>query len=147
MYKEFFKAVLFCLRCNQETLHNIKYSNKIIVRISCENCGKTLGQDWKITARPLPKNLTHKITLTSCPPVVDTAQPNKNSNDEQCLTNPPFQIYCKLILSRITTKPSRINQEIHKDLITFLCSIPVRFITKPGRIAKEFSTLKDNFHK
>ena len=147
MYKECFKAVLFCLRCNQEAIHNIKYNNKIIVQISCEDCGKTLGQGWKITASPLPRNLTYKGTLTSYASVGDTDQPDESITLERYPNNLPFQIYCKLMLSRITTKPSRLNQEMRKDLTRFLCSIPVRFITKPARIAKEFYSLKDTLHK
>ena len=146
MHKECFKVVLFCLRCNQETIHDIKYNNKIIVRICCEDCGKTLGQDWEITVSPLPKNLTHKTTLTAYTQLDDTIQGTKNIKSEKC-PNINFEIYCKLMLSRITTKPSRLSQEIHKDLTTFLCSIPVRFMTKPARIAKEFSTLKSNLHR
>lgn len=147
MSKKCFKTLLFCLRCNQEAIHNIKYNNKVIVRISCEDCGKTLGQDWEIIVKPLPRNLTHKKTLTPCTSVSDTDQSNEIVKPDKSLDTPPFQIYCRLILSRISTKPSRLNQEIHRDLTTFLCSIPIRFMTKPSRIAKEFSTLKNTLHK
>lgn len=146
MSKESFKAVLFCMRCNQETVHGIEYNNKLIVQICCEECGKTIGPYRQITATPLPSNLTHKTTITSSS-AGDTASANEISSFDKPAKSPVYQSYGELLLSRIITKPSRLNQEIHKDLATFLCSIPVRFMTKPVRIAKEYRTLKDTLHK
>ncbi|AJQ26306.1 hypothetical protein [Pelosinus fermentans] len=148
MCKESFKAVLVCMRCNQETVHDIEYNNKLIVQISCEECGKTIGPYKQITATPLPSNLTHKTTITSSPtPIGNTALANENSRFEKSSKSSSYQSYGELLLSRIITKPSRLNQEIHKDLATFLYSIPVRFMTKPVRIAKEYRTLKDTLHR
>lgn len=148
MCKESFKAVLVCMRCNQETVHDIEYNNKLIVQISCEECGKTIGPYKQITATPLPSNLTHKTTITSSPaPIGNTALANENIRFEKSSKSSSYQSYGELLLSRIITKPSRLNQEIHKDLTTFLCSIPVRFMTKPVRIAKEYRTLKDTLHR
>ncbi|SFL48291.1 hypothetical protein [Pelosinus propionicus] len=147
MCKESFKAVLVCMRCNQETVHDIEYNNKLIVQISCEECGKTIGPYKQITATPLPSNLTHKTTITSTASTGNTALANENIRFEKSSKCSPYQSYGELLLSRIITKPSRLNQEIHKDLTTFLCSIPVRFMTKPARIAKEYRTLKDTLHR
>jgi hypothetical protein len=148
MCKESFKAVLFCMRCNQETDHDIQYNNKLIVQISCEECGKTIGPYKQITATPLPSNLTHKTTIISTPtPIGGTASGNENTKSEKSPKSSSYQSYGQLLLSRIITKPSRLNQEIHKDLTTFLCSIPVRFMTKPVRIAKEYRNLKDALHR
>ncbi|AIF52764.1 hypothetical protein [Pelosinus sp. UFO1] len=142
MCKESFKAVLFCIRCNQEAVHDIDYNNNLIVQISCEECGKTIGPYRQITATPLPSNLIHKTTITSSP-----APTNDTINPENLLKKTSSQTYGEFLLSRIITKPSRLNQEIRNDLTTFLCSIPVRFMTKPVRIAKEYHTSKVNLHR
>lgn len=147
MCEEFFKAVLFCTRCNQEAVHDIEYNNKLIVRITCEECGKTIGPYRQITANPLPSNLTHKTTITASSATSDTPKPAENTKPEKSPRSPSFQSYGELLFSRIISKPSRLNQEMHKDLTTFLFSIPVRFMTKPVRIAKEYRTLKDALHK
>lgn len=147
MCEEFFKAVLFCTRCNQEAVHDIEYNNKLIVRITCEECGKTIGPYRQITANPLPSNLTHKTTITASSATSDTLKPAENTKSEKSPRSPSFQSYGELLFSRIISKPSRLNQEMHKDLTTFLVSIPVRFMTKPVRIAKEYRTLKDALHK
>jgi hypothetical protein len=147
MCKESFKAVLFCLRCNQEALHDIEYKNKLIVQISCEECGKTIGPYRQITANPLPSHLTHKTTIISASAITDPPQQSENIKSEKSSRTSPFQSYGELLFSRIITKPSRLSQEIHKDLTTFLFSIPVRFMTKPVRIAKEYRTLKDVLHR
>jgi hypothetical protein len=147
MCEEFFKAVLFCTRCNQEAVHDIEYNNKLIVRITCEECGKTIGPYRQITANPLPSHLTHKTTITASSATNDTPKPAENTKPEKSPRSPSFQSYGELLFSRIITKPSRLNQEMHKDLTTFLFSIPVRFMTKPVRIAKEYRTLKDVLHK
>jgi len=147
MCKETFKAVLFCLHCNQEAVHDIEYNNKLIVQISCEECGKTIGPYRQITANPLPSHLTHKTTITSSLSVDDTPQLTENAKFEKSPRSSSCQSYGELLFSRIITKPSRLSQEIHKDLKTFLFSIPVRFMTKPVRIAKEYRTLKDVSHK
>lgn len=146
MCKESYKAVLYCLRCNQDAVHDIEYNNKLIVQISCEECGKTIGPLRQITANPLPSHLTHKTTIISASSTNDTPQPT-NSRPEKPVRTTPFQSYGELLFSRIISKPSRLNQEIHKDLTTFLFSIPVRFMTKPVRIAKEYRTLKDVLNK
>jgi hypothetical protein len=146
MCEELFKAVLFCTRCNQEAVHDIEYNNKLIVRISCEECGKTIGPYRQITANPLPSHLTHKTTITSSSSACDTSK-TTDAKPEKLPRSSSFQSYGELLFSRIITKPSRLNQEIHKDLTTFLFSIPVRFMTKPVRIAKEYRTLKDVLHK
>ncbi len=147
MCEEFFKAVLFCTRCNQEAVHDIEYNNKLIVRITCEECGKTIGPYRQITANPLPSHLTHKTTITASSAASDTPKPAENAKPEKSLRCLSFQSYGELLFSRIISKPSRLNQEMHKDLTTFLFSIPVRFMTKPVRIAKEYRTLKDVLHK
>jgi hypothetical protein len=147
MCKESFKAVLFCMGCNQEAVHDIEYNNKLIVRISCEECGKTIGPYRQITANPLPSYLTHKTTITSSSSIGDTPKSAENAKAEKSPRSQSFQSYGELLFSRIITKPSRLNQEIHKDLATFLFSIPVRFMTKPVRIAKEYRTLKNVLHR
>lgn len=133
------KTELFCLRCNQESIHNVEYKNKLIARVTCEVCGKTIGNSWVIKTKPLPGKLTHKISAL---PVEDFPQ-GEASDLEKNHQNPYLLFYGNLMLSRIKTKPSRINQEMHKDLTVFFCSLPVRFMTKPLRMAKEFFVLKD----
>jgi len=144
MRKECFKTELFCLRCNEETIHNVEYQNKLIVRVTCEVCEKTIGPSWVITTNPLPKNLTHTATLSSCAAVNHIATPSPSKEVHTSPHDPSLLFYGNLILSRILSKPSRLNQEMHRDLTLFFCSIPVRFMTKPGRMAKEFSSLKNN---
>lgn len=147
MCKESYKAVLYCLRCNEEAVHDIEYDNKLIVQISCEECGKTIGPYKQITANPLPSHLTHKTTIISASASSETPEPFEKTKPEKSLRTSSHPSYGELLFSRIITKPSRLNQEIHKDLATFLFSIPVRFMTKPVRIAKEYRTLKDVSHK
>jgi hypothetical protein len=55
---------------------------------------------------------------------------------EICIENFPENL-----LHRFFTKPSRLTDEMHNDLNTFLRSIPSRVITKPIRLAKEISHL------
>lgn len=50
--------------------------------------------------------------------------------------------YAMNILKRVSSKPERMNQEIKEDLSKFLCSIPIRFVTKPYRMIKEYKELK-----
>jgi len=41
-------------------------------------------------------------------------------------------------IERIFTKPHRMTEEMRKDITHFMISLPIRIITKPVRLAKEF---------
>ncbi|MGI6585661.1 MAG: bh protein [Gracilibacteraceae bacterium] len=51
--------------------------------------------------------------------------------------------YAADIFERIRTKPERISREMREDLSMFMRSIPIRVITKPYRMIKEFKSIKD----
>lgn len=135
MPKQVFKSELFCLQCNKESIHKIEYQERHITRICCVECGTTIGPYRNVPVNPLPRHLTYRTTLTTAQ-MLKRACPSRTKAPEM----PPvlsLQHYGESLLSRIITKPSRLNQEFHKDLNTFLHSLPVRLITKPMRIAKE----------
>jgi hypothetical protein len=47
------------------------------------------------------------------------------------------------IVSRVTSKPERMSNEIKENLSKFLKSMPKRVVTKPYRIIKELKDIKD----
>jgi len=55
--------------------------------------------------------------------------------------------YAGDVFQRIRTKPDRISEEIKQDLGKFLCSIPIRLITKPYRMVKEYNDTKKDIQK
>ena len=135
MTKQIFKSELFCLQCDKESIHKIEYQERHITRICCVECGTTIGPYRNVTANPLPKRLTYRTTLTTAQ-MLKRACPARTKVPEMTPVL-SLQHYGESLLSRIITKPARLNQELHKDLKTFLHSLPVRLITKPLRIAKE----------
>lgn len=52
--------------------------------------------------------------------------------------------YSEDLIERILTKPKRITKEAFSDLSGFLKSLPIRVITKPGRMLKEFKDILDD---
>lgn len=53
--------------------------------------------------------------------------------------------YTSDFIDRIMTKPTRMTEELEKDLTGFLCSMPIRILTKPYRVLKEVrEVLKDD---
>ena len=49
-----------------------------------------------------------------------------------------MKLYISNALNRLFTKPGRITEEMRRDLSTFLISLPLRIVSKPYRVAKEF---------
>lgn len=49
-----------------------------------------------------------------------------------------LETYTAETLDRILTKPHRVTEEMRKDLTHFITSLPIRIMTKPIRLAKEF---------
>ncbi len=55
-----------------------------------------------------------------------------------------LETYAADTVHNILTKPHRLTEEMRKDLTAFITSLPIRIMTKPIRIAKEFiDTVKE----
>jgi len=55
--------------------------------------------------------------------------------------------YKEDFVKRVLTKPRRITREWREDYKKFLVTIPIRVMTKPGRVAKEVRALKEESEK
>lgn len=106
MYKmkvEKMEAILHCVNCEEETLHEVIYVGENIDKITCTNCKSYVEIDEKIMMTAIGAEL----------------------------------------VSRVTSKPKRMTNEIKEDLVKFMKSMPKRIITKPYRIIQEIKDIKN----
>lgn len=98
------KAMLFCMHCQKETLHDIQYLNEVISCITCEKCQYQMSID--IDAM---KQFYHYLyeRLISKPGRL-TEEARKDFN--KFLMSIPMRIISKPV--RFTSEYSQMNKEI-----------------------------------
>jgi hypothetical protein len=125
--KKHIQAELFCLSCNDDSIHTIEYDHNLIVQISCVKCGRIIGSSGQTL-----------ITSTSHTDFTWVKEKIGIVRDEEISAKE----FAEKLIQRIITKPSRLTDEMHYDLETFIRTIPTRVVTKPVRLAREISHLK-----
>jgi DNA-directed RNA polymerase subunit RPC12/RpoP len=100
---------------------------KVTTTLYCVRCGKETLQEIFYVGNEL-----EKIKCLECGLEVSFSK-------ERLLLD-----YSVDLVKRIITKPQRISDEAFKDLSKFLKTIPMRIITKPGRMIGEIKRLLDD---
>lgn len=101
---------------------NIK---KIEAELHCINCDETTLHEVVYMGDDI-----EKITCLSC------------DNYLQVNEKLVISAYAYDIFKRVFSKPERMSNEIKNDLSRFVLSIPVRVVTKPYRMLKEYEEIK-----
>ncbi len=102
-------------------------SNKIETELFCLHCDKETLHTITYSGKYL-----HRIKCEKCGTEI--------ALDRRRI----LETYTADTLDRILTKPHRLTEEMRKDLTSLITSLPLRIITKPIRLAKEFiDTVKE----
>ena len=102
-------------------------SSKIETALFCLHCDKETSHTIIYSGRYL-----HRIKCEKCGTEIEL--------DRKRI----LETYTADTLERILTKPHRLTEEMRKNLTSFITSLPIRIITKPIRMAKEFiDTIKE----
>ncbi|MDF2548411.1 MAG: hypothetical protein K0R93_3309 [Anaerosolibacter sp.] len=91
------QAELFCVSCNQETLHDVIYLEESIERISCIECETTLEIDEKLVLSAYTASLFKRI---------NTKPERMNKEIKKDLS----KFLCSMPM-RVVTKPYRMVKE------------------------------------
>ncbi|MFT9494254.1 hypothetical protein [Anaerosolibacter sp.] len=91
------QAELFCVNCNQDTLHDVIYLEESIERISCTACETTLEIDEKLVLSTYAAALFKRINTKP-----------KRINEE--MKNELSKFLCSIPI-RLVTKPYRMVKE------------------------------------
>ncbi|KRF56614.1 hypothetical protein [Priestia megaterium] len=55
--------------------------------------------------------------------------------------------FYKEVYKRVFTKPNRVSKEYRKDINRFLTGIPIRLVSKPYRLMKDFNESMHTIHR
>lgn len=99
--------------------------NKVEAELHCINCDEATPHEVIYLGDSI-----EKITCLSCN--------NYLKVNEKIVVS----AYAYDVLKRITSKPERVSKEIRFDITKFVCSIPVRVVTKPYRMLKEYEEIR-----
>jgi hypothetical protein len=99
------QADLFCINCNQDTLHDVIYLEESIERISCTKCETTLEIDEDLVLSTYAAALFKRINT----------KPNRMNKE---IKNDLSRFLCSIPI-RVVTKPYRMVKEFKniKDMM------------------------------
>lgn len=98
---------------------------KMKADLHCVNCNKNTPHEVIYIGDNI-----EKITCLECDTYLEI--------DENLV----MSTYAMDILKRVSSKPERMSNEIKEDLSKFMYSIPIRVVTKPYRMIKEYKELR-----
>lgn len=102
------EAMLFCMHCQKETLHDIEYMDKIISNIECENCHNRMSID--IDAMNQFYHYLYERLISKPGRLSEEARQDFN----KFLSTMPMRIISKPI--RFTSEYNQMNKEV-KDYV------------------------------
>ena len=96
--------------------------NRMKAYLFCVNCEKDTPHEIEYKAGQI-----HKITCKTCQISLQINQEFVNKHFKEEFTK------------RVLSKPIRMTEEMEADLSGFLKSLPIRVISKPYRVYKEYT--------
>lgn len=55
--------------------------------------------------------------------------------------------FYKEVYKRVSTKPNRVSKKYKKDINKFLIGVPIRLVSKPYRLIKDFNESMRTIHR
>ncbi len=70
----------------------------------------------------------------------------------ECNRTMVFQVdvlkeFYKEVYKRVSTKPNRVSKKYKKDINKFLIGVPIRLVSKPYRLIKDFNESLHTIHR
>ncbi|GAB1761849.1 hypothetical protein PMEGAS70_38560 [Priestia megaterium] len=58
-----------------------------------------------------------------------------------------YKEFYKEVYKRVSTKPNRVSKKYKKDINKFLIGVPIRLVSKPYRLIKDFNESMRTIHR